>query len=106
MDQRDRGTVTVGLGYIPPSANRSGPLYSSLGSAIGMDANSIMATGFSAVMTTLPQPGPLQTELTGFRCPSDVGSPVVNTPLADGYMVMMPPMANSTSFGRSTYMRE
>lgn len=79
------------------------PLYASLSSAMGMDANSINATGFSAVMTTLPQPGPLQTSLAAFRCPSDVAGPTVNTPLADGYMVMMPPMANTTTFGRSTY---
>jgi prepilin-type N-terminal cleavage/methylation domain-containing protein/prepilin-type processing-associated H-X9-DG protein len=80
-----------------------GPLFASLSSASGMDVNSNMATGFNAVMTTLPQPGLLQTALTVYRCPSDTGPVTVDTPLSNGYMVMMPPMANTTSFGRSNY---
>jgi len=79
------------------------PLYSSLSGAMGMDINGTPAKGFSAVMTTLAQPGPLQTPLTTFLCPSDTAPSLVVTPLANGYMVMMPPMANSTSFGRSNY---
>jgi prepilin-type N-terminal cleavage/methylation domain-containing protein/prepilin-type processing-associated H-X9-DG protein len=88
--------------FILPNLDQA-PLYHNLSNAAGMDANSAMATGFSAVMTTLAQPGPLQTPFKSFRCPSDTGTGVVNTPLANGYMVMMPPMANTTSFGRSNY---
>jgi prepilin-type N-terminal cleavage/methylation domain-containing protein len=88
--------------FILPQLEQN-PLFQSLSSASGMDANSNMATGFSAVMTTLPQPGLLQTKLPAFRCPSDTGPDTVDTPLANGYMVMMPPMANTTSFGRSNY---
>ncbi len=79
------------------------PLYASLAAAPGMDVNSNMATGFSAVLTTLPQPGLLQTPISVYRCPSDVGGDLVVTPLANGYMVMMPPMATTTSFARSNY---
>ncbi|HEY2253284.1 MAG TPA: DUF1559 domain-containing protein, partial [Planctomycetaceae bacterium] len=80
-----------------------GTLYNALAGAQGMDINSNMAMGFSAVMTTLPQPGLLQTVLPVYRCPSDGGEPTVVTPLANGYMIMMPPMANTTTFGRSNY---
>jgi hypothetical protein len=80
------------------------PLYNSITSAMGMDFNGNMAHGFSAVMTTLPQPGPLQTALTVYRCPSDIGSPIVDTPLANGYMVMEPPTAMSMQYGRSNYV--
>lgn len=88
--------------FILPYLEQSS-LYSALAGASGMDVNSNMATGFNAVMTTLPQPGLLQTPLAAFRCPSDTGSNTVDTPLPNGYMVMMPPMANTTSFGRSNY---
>ena len=54
-------------------------------------------------MSTLPQPGALQTPLQAYRCTSDVGSQVVETPLANGYMIMMPPMSVSTRYGRSNY---
>jgi len=80
-------------------------LYDSLASSAGMDVNSNMATGFNAVMTTLPQPGLLQTRLAAYRCPSDTGPDTVdiNPTLPNGYMIMMPPMASTTSFGRSNY---
>ncbi|MGE5193305.1 MAG: DUF1559 domain-containing protein [Deltaproteobacteria bacterium] len=88
--------------FILPQLDQT-PLYDALASAQGMDASSNMAIGFNAVMTTLPQPGLLQTALPAYRCPSDVGPTTVDTPLPNGYMVMMPPMANTTSFGRSNY---
>lgn len=80
-----------------------GSLYDALGGATGQDVNSNPATGFKAVMTTLPQPGLLQTVLPAFRCPSDSATPTVVTPLANGYMVMTPPTATTTTFGRSNY---
>jgi prepilin-type N-terminal cleavage/methylation domain-containing protein len=88
--------------FILPQLDQ-GPLYNALASAQGMDVNSNLAVGFNAVMTTLPQPGLLQTALPVNRCPSDNGGPTVDTPLPNGYMVMMPPMASATSFGRSNY---
>jgi prepilin-type N-terminal cleavage/methylation domain-containing protein/prepilin-type processing-associated H-X9-DG protein len=88
--------------FILPQLDQ-GPLYDALAAAQGMDVNSNMATGFNAVMTTLPRPGLLQKVLTVYRCPTDVGPDTVDSPLSNGYMVMMPPMANTTSFGRSNY---
>jgi len=57
----------------------------------------------SAVMTSLAQPGLLQTPLAAYRCPSDTAASTVDAmpQLSNGYMVMMP--ANTTSFGRSNY---
>ncbi|MBS0206833.1 MAG: DUF1559 domain-containing protein [Planctomycetes bacterium] len=88
--------------FILPQLDQA-PLYTGLSGSMGMDYNGNPARGFSAVMTTLSQPGPLQTALPAFRCPSDIGTPVVTSPLANGYMVMMPPMANTKIYGRSNY---
>jgi prepilin-type N-terminal cleavage/methylation domain-containing protein/prepilin-type processing-associated H-X9-DG protein len=88
--------------FVLPQLDQA-PLYNSLSSVMGMDVAGNSAIGFNAVMSTLPQPGPLQTPLEVFRCASDVGSPVVETPLANGYMIMMPPMAVTTRYGRSNY---
>jgi prepilin-type N-terminal cleavage/methylation domain-containing protein len=79
------------------------PLYAKLGSAMGEDVNGLPAAGFNAVMTSLMQSSLLETPLQVFRCPSDTGLNTVDTPLVNGYMIMMPPMANTTSFGRSNY---
>jgi prepilin-type N-terminal cleavage/methylation domain-containing protein len=78
------------------------PLYNQLAAAAGQDVNSTSAVGFSAVMTSL-QPGLLQTALPAFRCPSDIGATTVTTPLANGYMIMTPPNANTMIYGRSNY---
>jgi prepilin-type N-terminal cleavage/methylation domain-containing protein/prepilin-type processing-associated H-X9-DG protein len=88
--------------FILPQLDQQ-PLYDAIGVAQGMDVNSNMAIGFNAVMTTLPQPGLLQKTLAVYRCPTDMGTDTVDTPLPNGYVVMMPPMASSTSFGRSNY---
>lgn len=89
--------------FILPQLDQA-PLYANIAGSMGMDVNSNSATGFNAVLTTLPQPGPLQTNVNAYRCSSDAASPMVTTPLSNGYMVMMPPMAVSTSFGRSNYV--
>lgn len=97
------GPMRWGWGtFILPQLDQQA-LYDNLAGTMGMDANGNSAMGFSAVMSTLPQPGLLQTALTVYRCPSDSAQQTVDTPLANGYMVMMPPMANTTSFGRSNY---
>lgn len=99
-----QGPTRWGWGtFILPQMDQA-TLYNNIASAMGMDVNGSSTTGFNAVLTTLPQPGPLQTIIAGHRCPSDAASQLVVSPLANGYMVMMPPMAVSTNFGRSNYV--
>jgi prepilin-type N-terminal cleavage/methylation domain-containing protein len=77
-----------------------GPLYNSFSSFTGTSALGGTATGFNAIMTSLPMPNPLQTVLNVFRCPSDVGGNLVTSPLSNGYSFG----GTTNQFGRSNYV--
>lgn len=79
-------------------------LYNQISGSVGLNISSTAASGFSAVMPTMPVTTPLYTVLSIFQCPSDAApSPTVITPLANGYSVGGTPAAVTTTFGRSNY---
>jgi len=81
-------------------------LYNQLSGTVGQNVAATPATGFSAVMPTMPMPSSLQAVLSVFLCPSDTppGSTVI-TPLTttNTYSIGGSPAAITTTFGRSNY---
>jgi prepilin-type N-terminal cleavage/methylation domain-containing protein len=80
-----------------------GPLYNLMSGTVGQSVLGTAATGYGAVMPSFTMPNGLQTLLTVYRCPSDVGQSTVIPPLGNGYTVATTPAANTNTFGRSNY---
>lgn len=74
-------------------------LYNSFSMYTGTSPLGGAATGFNAIMTSFPMPSPLQTSLSVYRCPSDVGGTLVISPLSNGYSFS----GTTNQFGRSNY---
>jgi prepilin-type processing-associated H-X9-DG protein len=83
------------------------PLFDSFGKFTGVNSAGVAATGFNAVMPSLPVPSPLQTNLPMYRSPSDSSSRITPPLLNGAWNVSGPPAPPlplpNQGFGSSNY---